>query len=233
MRVKSKIALLSALVCLSATANAVTTSDNVYQIKADFIESMDSAASVHSKDATLRRNNLISVLEKTSSGVKLSESDKVFIENVSKRIGVSPSDTDSIVLMTDKVPTSIIIAVAIKESVWGTEKTMSKAHNLFGIRCFKLGCGVADNKSKEEGLYSELMVFSNDVDAARFFAKNINTNTTLSEFREARKLMRDNGDYLTSLPLAEYLSPYSGDKKNYGREIRKIIHDNKLYYLDE
>jgi uncharacterized FlgJ-related protein len=232
MSIKFKTALLCALACLTATTYAATSKDNIYQTKAEFIERMSKAASVHSKDSSFRRKHLLKVLEKTSINVRLNKSDKLFIENTAKRIGVNPADIDSIVLMTDKVPKSIIIAVAIKESTWGTDKTMSEAHNPFGIRCFKLGCGVADEKSNKEDLYSELRVFNNEVEATRLFAKNINTNSTLSEFRDARKIMRDNGDYLTSLPLAEFLSPYSGDKE-YGRELRKIIHENKLYYLDE
>lgn len=229
-----KVGVVALFAYALITGSAIASEgEGVYEIKANFIESIDDAATIHSRDLNARRDKLLNINQKQKEGQPLSKSESLFLSNLSSRYNKDVNDKSGLLLSTDKVPTAIIIAVAIKESKWGTDKRMKEANNPFAIRCFYLGCGIADEESKLEGVYSELETFKNTVEATRAFAKNININSEYSKFREARKAMRDNGEYLTSLPLAEYITPFSGNKENYGSDLRKIIHENKLYYLDE
>lgn len=228
LKVKISGAVLTALLSFNIQA-----SDEIYEIKSQFIDKMDRAASIQEKMTTERRNYLISIFDKKNEGIGLSKSDSYFLNNLATRLGVDVADTNSMLIMTDKVPTSIIIAVGIKESQWGTDKVMMKANNPFGLRCFEVGCGIVDTKSDAGALHSELMKFADLNVATRYFTENLNNNTAYSDFRRIRKAMRDQGDYLTALPLVEYIKPHSLEAKNYGTEVRKIIYENKLYYMDE
>jgi len=223
---------LTAFVFSIAVGNAFAKEDvGVYEAKERFIETLDKSATIHSRDLELRRDNLLNINKKKEQGLALSRSDMLFMKNIKKRYNVS--SIDELLLSTDKVPTGIIISVAVKESEWGTNEKMKAAKNPFGIRCFSLGCGTKDEDSDLDDVYSELATFKSITDATRAFTRNINSNSQYSEFRASRKKMRDNGEYLTSLPLAEHLTPFTGDTENYGSELRRIIHKNKLYYLDE
>ncbi len=222
------------LFSLGVSGNAWSeSSNNVYEIKEEFIEKLDDAATVHSREASLRRERLLEIIEKIEAGNDMSKSDKLFMSNLAKRYNANVGDTQSLLLSTDKVPVGIIIAVAIKESNWGSNKEMKEAKNPFGIRCFSVGCGMPDEMSELSEVYSELAVFDNAVESTRAFTKNINLNSQYEDFRKERFGMRERGEYLTSLPLAEYVVPFSIKEEGYGQTIRKLIHENKLYYLDE
>lgn len=226
------VSVLLATFATSIFAENTNKSNGIYQIKSDFIEKISKSAIIHSREAELQRKNLTEIIEKIKNGENVSKSDDVFINNLSNKMHVEPDDFESLALMTDKVPTSIIISVAIVESNWGTDDLSKKSHNPYNLRCFKIGCGLVDKASKSE-IYSELSVFKSLTDATRAFARNINMNSQYSKFRKSRSKMRENGEYLTSLPLAEFISEFSGNEDGYGKELRKIIHENKLYYLDQ
>jgi len=229
--------LIAALMGFTISASALASDDKgIYTIKENFIDSISKAASTHTREAEQRRKTINKIREKREEGRYLDRSEKTFITNISKRYGIPKENFQEMDKAIDKVPTGIIIGAAILESNWGLNEAMSEAKNPFGLRCFVKGCGMKDPQSKpikEEYVYSELRTFRNLTDAVRAFSLNINANNLYSEFREIRYQMRKDGEYLTSLPLAEALVAYSPDKKGYGKLLRETIHENKLYYLDE
>ena len=204
---------------------------NPYEIKSEFVQEMDSAATAQSREVALRRERLLKVKALMDEDLNIGKANEVFLKNLMNRY--SANSIDELLLSVDTVPVGIIIAVAAKESKWGTVEPMEKARNPFGLRCFTLGCGVKDSSSDMNNVYSELKVFNSLVDAVRYFSKNINVNSEFAEFRKERLAMRERGEYLTSLPLAEHLSSFSITNESYGSELREIIHNNKLYYLDD
>tara|TARA_Y100001936_G_C16004387_1_gene629737 strand:- start:185 stop:877 length:693 start_codon:yes stop_codon:yes gene_type:complete len=226
-----KIITTMLLSFLFSSQSSAESYPNPYEIKSEFVQEMDSAATAQSREVALRRERLLKVKALMDEDLNIGKANEVFLKNLMNRY--SANSIDELLLSVDTVPVGIIIAVAAKESKWGTVEPMEKARNPFGLRCFTLGCGVKDSSSDMNNVYSELKVFNSLVDAVRYFSKNINVNSEFAEFRKERLAMRERGEYLTSLPLAEHLSSFSITNESYGSELREIIHNNKLYYLDD
>lgn len=226
-----KIITTMLLSFLFSSQSSAESYPNPYEIKSEFVQEMDSAATAQSREVALRRERLLKIKALMDEDLNIGKTNEVFLKNLMNRY--SANSIDELLLSVDTVPVGIIIAVAAKESKWGTVEPMEKAKNPFGLRCFTLGCGVKDSSSDMNNVYSELKVFNSLVDAVRYFSKNINVNSEFAEFRKERLAMRERGEYLTSLPLAEHLSSFSITNESYGSELREVIHNNKLYYLDD
>ena len=69
--------------------------------------------------------------------------------------------------------------------------------------------------------------------SVRAYQRNLNTHSGYKKFRAARAEMRDNGEQLDSLILADYLDKYAETGKEYIKVIKQIIKQNTLQDFDK
>ncbi|SFI07336.1 Bax protein [Modicisalibacter xianhensis] len=89
--------------------------------------------------------------------------------------------TQALLDRVNTVPLSMVIIQAIEESGWGTSRFARQGNNLFGLRCFKDGCGLA-----QAGSGRQYSAFDTVRDAVRTYLHNLNTHEAYAQLRERR-----------------------------------------------
>ena len=128
----------------------------------------------------------------------------------------------------DQLPIELVLMQAANESAWGTSRFAVQANNLFGQWCFKPGCGVVP-EGRPEGETYEVRKFSHPADSVRSYYFNLNTGYAYEDLRIVRRTLRDIGEELDPMVLAEGLLAYSTRREAYIDEIQKMISINSKY----
>ena len=128
----------------------------------------------------------------------------------------------------DELPIELVLMQAANESAWGTSRFALKANNLFGQWCFKPGCGVVP-EGRPEGETYEVRKFEHPADSIKGYYYNLNTGHAYEDLRIVRRTLRDMGEELDPLILAEGLLSYSTRREAYIDEIQKMILVNTKY----
>lgn len=128
----------------------------------------------------------------------------------------------------DELPIELVLMQAANESAWGTSRFALKANNLFGQWCFKPGCGVIP-EGRPEGETYEVRKFEHPADSIKGYYYNLNTGHAYEDLRIVRRTLRDMGEDLDPLILAEGLLSYSTRREAYIDEIQKMILVNAKY----
>ena len=155
------------------------------------------------------------------------------IGGISRRYRVNPgggllNQLDELLLKVDVVPESLVLAQAANESGWGTSRFARQANNLFGVWCFKPGCGLTP-LSRDEGLTHEVAKYASVQHSVSAYVHTINTNPAYIGLRQIRANSRMAEGSLTGLALAEGLEKYSSRGMDYVREIQQMIRVNNLH----
>lgn len=127
----------------------------------------------------------------------------------------------------DVVPQALVLIQAAKESGWGRSRFARKGNALFGEWCFSRGCGIVPG-NRAPGRTHEVRSFGTVHEAVGSYMDNLNSHRSYRELRLARERMREEGEELSALRLAEHLSRYSERGQAYVREIRNMIVQNGL-----
>ena len=69
--------------------------------------------------------------------------------------------------------------------------------------------------------------------SVRAYQRNLNTHTSYKNFRQLRAQLRDDGEKLDSLILADQLDSYAETGKEYTKILKQIIQQNSLRDFDE
>lgn len=127
----------------------------------------------------------------------------------------------------DRVPVSLGLAQAAKESGWGTSRFAAAGNALFGQRCFQAGCGMVPG-ARVAGARHEVRTFPSAADAAAGYVRNLNTHPDYRALRALRARLREAGRPVTGYALARTLAGYSERGDDYIQEIRQMIRINDL-----
>lgn len=141
------------------------------------------------------------------------------------------SPTDEAVLSAleqriDTVPASLALAQAAKESGWGTSRFAIEGNNLYGQRCYRAGCGIAPQGRPDADF--GVARFDSIAESVRSYMRNLNTHERYEAFRQQRRELREAGEPLTGLRLADALVDYSERGAAYTAEIKSLIRNNEL-----
>lgn len=128
----------------------------------------------------------------------------------------------------DELPIELVLMQAANESAWGTSRFALQANNLFGQWCFSPGCGVVP-EGRPEGETYEVRKFSHPADSVRSYYYNLNTGYAYEDLRVVRRTLREMGEALEPLVMAEGLLAYSTRREAYIDEIQKMILVNARY----
>ena len=131
----------------------------------------------------------------------------------------------------DIVPVSLALAQAAKETGWGTSRFALEGNALFGQWTWS-GEGIKP-AGAEDNTKHKVMKFKVLKASVRAYQRNLNTHTSYKNFRQLRAQLRDDGEKLDSLILADQLNNYAETGKEYTKILKQIIQQNSLRDFDE
>ena len=175
----------------------------------------------------LNRKKLFSILNKNHN----SNDEKKWLNEKFKQYGVLNKDLSTLKVRMDKVPVSLAIAQAAKETGWGTSRFALEGNALFGQWTWS-GEGIKPANSDNNTTH-KVMKFKILKSSIRAYQRNLNTHSGYKEFRMARAALRDNRRNLDGLILATYLNRYAETGTEYVKIIKQIIKQNNLTDFDD
>ena len=176
----------------------------------------------------LDRKKLFIILNKNIN----TTAEKKWINSKFKQYGVLKRDLSTLKIRMDEVPISLTIAQAAKETGWGTSRFAIEGNALFGQWTWS-GEGIKPAEVNQKSKTHKVMKFKVLKASVRAYQRNLNTQSGYKKFRAARAEMRDNGEQLDSLILADYLDKYAETGKEYIKVIKQIIKQNTLQDFDK
>jgi len=192
------------------------------------------------------RKRLKSLADQYGKGEALPEKDIVWLKKLAveyrlldnnetknpisqKKIG---SLIDELLLRVDMVPPALALGQAAYESGYGTSRFTLKGNALFGQWTYG-GKGMKPKEHrKSKGSYS-VAAFDWPLDSLRSYVNNLNTNRSYEDFRKKRAELRERGEPLTGLVLADTLIRYSERGQAYVDTLKGIIRNHGLDVADK
>jgi Bax protein len=176
------------------------------------------------RDTLLRLNDVpVEQLDEEQKQWLIEISSYYRLENES----ISRDTFDELLVRVDYIPPSLALTQAAIESGWGSSRFSKKGNNLFGQWCFSKGCGMVPS-SRDSGKSHEVATFSTVNQAVRAYIRNLNTNAAYVSLRAKRAQLRQRGEPITGVTLAQTLTKYSEEGAHYVRKVTKFINQNKL-----
>lgn len=137
---------------------------------------------------------------------------------------------EALLQRVDVVPPALVLAQAANESGWGTSRFSREANNLFGEWTYQEELGLLPQR-RPEGASHFVRRFDTLRDSLRSYLHNLNSGRAYEPFRRIRAGMREQGQELDPLRLAEGLQRYSARGSDYVRELQLMIRSNGLNTL--
>lgn len=139
-----------------------------------------------------------------------------------------PANADELIaslrLKVDVIPSDMTLAQAALESGWGTSYFARKGNNLFGMRCFRPGCGMRPRWSLTQLSYGYTR-YATPRESIEAYMLNLNRHAAYENLRQQRSRQRADGSWPNSRSLSTRLENYAEDP-NYIRLIQRILADN-------
>ena len=204
--------------------------------KKDFVKTLLPLISYENQNILLERSKLETIKAFLSYNRTLSSSDLNFINRISKKYrfksrGKHKLDVvNELLELVDVIPNSIVLAQAANESGWGTSRFATEYNALFGEYTYDFSNGVVP-LLREEGETHLVKSFDSFNKSVQSYFNNLNSHRAYKDFRDVRKIMRNNNNFDDVKLLVNELDTYAADEK-YIYTINSIIEDNKLDQLD-
>ncbi|MFO8048675.1 MAG: glucosaminidase domain-containing protein [Desulfosudaceae bacterium] len=148
------------------------------------------------------------------------------------RAGATPEEGldffRKMLIRVDKIPVSLALIQAAKESGWGTSYFAREGNNLFGQWCFTRGCGLVP-RQRPEGATYEVQAFDDVSDSVRAYIRNLNSHPAYRDLRLHRYRLRLAGEEPDAHLMAGGLEDYSGIGMKYVRTIQQMIRGNEKF----
>lgn len=135
------------------------------------------------------------------------------------------SEWDALLARVDTVPMMLVLAQAANESSWGRSRFAQQGNNLFGMWCYRPGCGIIPAR-REVGKTHEVAAYNTINASVRAYLHTINTVRAYAPLRKMRSGMRARGKRLDAVKLAGGLLRYSERGQAYVDEVRSMIRVN-------
>ncbi|MDM7860822.1 glucosaminidase domain-containing protein [Alteromonas sp. ASW11-36] len=128
----------------------------------------------------------------------------------------------------DIIPADLVLVQAANESAWGTSRFAQEGYNLFGLWCFRKGCGFVPRR-RNSGANHEVAKFDNLSRATYTYMRNLNRHRAYTQLRDIRRKLRANQKPITGIALSEGLMQYSERGEDYIEELQHMIRINREY----
>jgi Bax protein len=144
---------------------------------------------------------------------------------------VQEAIVEELLMRVDIVPPSLALAQAALESGWGTSRFAQEGNNLFGIWCYKPGCGIVP-KHRPVGASYEVARYDSPEKSFLAYMRTLNGNPVYRQMWLLRNDLRENGNEINGAILAGGLHRYSQEGDRYIAKVRGLIRANSLHELD-
>lgn len=141
-------------------------------------------------------------------------------------------DYETFLKRVDVIPPSLAIAQAAVESAWGKSRFIKVANNIFGHWTYNPEIGIVP-LDRIEGKQHLIRVFKTLQDSIAAYMLNLNRTSAYQNFRDERKNMRDNKEFIDGLKLSKTMDKYSGIGHDYVKILSLIIKKYELNNFDK
>jgi len=205
---------------------------NVKEKKEQFFQFMLPKIRLANTKIRVERSSLQDVFDRNKDELMLSDADKKFLGALKLKYKISEElealdSINALLTKIDEVPASLVLAQSANESGWGTSRFAIEARNMFGIWCFREGCGIKPLQ-RAAGRKYEVAKYETIQASVEAYMLNINSHPAYRELRRIRSEARADNSYLSGMALAEGLETYSARGEEYVKEIKQLIRINKL-----
>lgn len=232
------VALLTATMALVWTQRVEVLPDfasmPVSEKKAEFFQLLGPEVRRENERLAALRGELVDMQAALDAGLssgqqsRLEELGHIYLPDDADLQAMSDADKlEELLLRVGRIPRSLVLIQAAKESGWGTSRFARLCNNLFGQQCFEEGCGFTPKK-RNEGLQHEVARFHSVSEAIEAYMHNLNTHYRYETFRQLRAAQRRAGVRLSGIALADGLEAYSERGMAYVQEIKSMIRQNDL-----
>lgn len=118
------------------------------------------------------------------------------------------------------VPLEMVVIQAVEESGWGTSRLARDSNNLFGMRCFSEGCGIA-----QLGTSRRFQTFDSVRDGVGAYLHNLNTHRAYTQLRGQRAALAAKGKSISAEKLIGTLHNYS-TSPDYQQQLLSLLRTN-------
>ncbi len=150
---------------------------------------------------------------------------------LSEKYDAADSNLGNLLIKVDVIPISMALSQAAIESGWGTSRYLREGNAVYGQYTFEKNKGIEPAKRGSSQKFF-IRKFENLSESTKSYFKNINTHSAYAGLREERKKLRMNGEVLSGLKLADFLTSYSERKQEYVKDVKKIIESNNFMKFD-
>lgn len=170
------------------------------------------------------------------AGGPLSLEDLAWVRELAGRYGFEGREVDAslwrdLSVRVDVIPPSLALAQAALESNWGRSRFARLGNNLYGIWCYRPGCGIVP-KRRPAGRTYEVAHYDSPQACFQAYMHNLNTNQAYLGLRLIRKSLRESDSPIAGHALARGLEKYSQERQVYIRKVQRVIEANALTGLD-
>jgi len=173
------------------------------------------------------------------SGDSIPETDQTWILKLAdlykvKRAGegLTATEIEELWLRVDMVPPSLALAQGAEESGWGTSRFAAEGNAVYGQWTWGKNAIVPEQQRKELGNYG-IASFESLQESISAYMLNLNTHNAYSELRSRRATLRENGEKVTGMVLAETLTRYSERGEAYVQTLKSMMEYNRLSPVDD
>ena len=204
--------------------------------KKDFVKTLLPLISYQNQNILIERSKLETIKISLDDNNTLEKLDIIFLEKISKKYRLKTNNklkyqiVNELLDLVDVIPSSIVLAQAANESGWGTSRFALEFNALFGEYTYDYSKGVVP-LLREEGEKYLVKSFKSIDKSVQSYFNNLNSHYAYSDFREVRKIMRQQNNFSNIKLLVNELDSYAADK-NYIDTINSIIDANKLNKFD-
>ncbi len=223
-------------ISLKEKKNYLINIDYLQESKKEFVEILLPIISYENQKILLEREKLKKIKNILINKQSLDNKELNFIKNIANNYKIKINNKHKLDIINellesvDIIPNSIVLAQAANESGWGTSRFAKEYNALFGEYTYDFSRGVVPLR-REHGQKHLVKSFSSVDKSVQSYFKNLNTHYAYQNFRDVRKIMRQNNNFSNIYLLVDRLDAYALDK-NYIETIKAIIDSNKLENFD-
>tara|TARA_A100000171_G_C2136393_1_gene150592 strand:- start:408 stop:1448 length:1041 start_codon:yes stop_codon:yes gene_type:complete len=161
------------------------------------------------------RKRLQLIMRHQAKNHPISLDDKKWIAEMMEKYRLKKWDLDELLCRIDILPPSLALGQSAVESGWGTSFAAREKNSTFGMT-----------------VRNRVLGYETLQDCVDAYIRNINANPAYRDLREIRARLREQGQDICALTLAEGLIRYSELGRRYIVKVQNIIQSNNLKRFD-
>lgn len=184
------------------------------------------------------RKTLDGIKAKIVKGIKIRNSEIMFLRKIEKRVRIEPNlprsarHINKLLEHVDIVPPSLALTQAAIESGWGTSRFATQGNALFGEWVWGENAKGIKPAGREEGKTHKVKSFTYLIDSILSYIGNLNRLPVYAKLRQKRLEMRQENRSVTGKELALTLDAYSERGQEYVDDLLTVMRQNNFSYLD-